>query len=449
VVVLSVPMTFPPQPVNGAMVAGMLSPGLDSDFTYPTDLKEELVSVLGEYIIHTSTAFSKREAKQFLADIYRVTENRLQAAKYLMSKYPWDFFMVVFNGTDTIQHGLWKFMDPAHPLHVPGSVFKDAILQFYKRVDEALAEILAIAGDDVVVAVMSDHGAGPLHRFFHTNTWLYRQGLMSFNRSVQSQLKLALFRLGMDPIRLYNRILGVGLGRLKRYVVRGKGRGLMSRIFLSYDDVDWSRTVAYAMGNLAGQIYLNVRDREPEGIVEPGAEYESVRDEIIERLKRLTHPETGMALTESVYRREELYSGAQVERAPDIVFLFRGLETAAFGEYEFASSRILDVSRGISGTHRLDGVFILCGPNVKRGHCVSGAHITDLAPTLLHLLGIPIPSNCDGHVLVETLTPEYLAAHPIRGAENIQSLGGVGGEVFTSGEQEQVTQRLRGLGYVA
>jgi predicted AlkP superfamily phosphohydrolase/phosphomutase len=295
---------------------------------------------------------------------------------------------------------------------------------------------------------MSDHGFGPFHKFIHVNNWLMEQGLMQVRQEPGSRLKERLFRLGFAPMNVYNLLMQFGLGALKREVVRGQGQGLMKTLFLSFEDVDWSRTKAYSLGNV-GQVYLNVAGREPMGCVQPGAEYEHIRDDIIARLWELNDPETGERVVESAYRREEVYTGDQVGLAPDILFIPRRLEYFGFGEYEFGSHQVIEaMKRGISGTHRMHGIFLAYGQSIKPGAVVENAQILDLAPTILHLMGQPIPKHMDGVVLGETLRgPVQLAQRPAQHDE-WNGRAGDNDQGLSEEEKQALTDRFRSLGYV-
>jgi predicted AlkP superfamily phosphohydrolase/phosphomutase len=193
------------------------------------------------------------------------------------------------------------------------------------------------------------------------------------------------FRAGFSPMNVYDKMMKFGLGGMKKEVVRGQGQDLMKRLFLSFEDIDWSRTQAYSLGNV-GQICLNVAGREPQGCVQPGEEYEQLRDAIIARLYELRDPETGEQVVEQVYRREEIYQGTYLEMAPDIIFIPLRLEYFGFGEYEFGSHKIIEpMRRGISGTHRLNGIFMAYGAKIEPGVKIEGANLVDLAPTILRL----------------------------------------------------------------
>jgi len=297
--------------------------------------------------------------------------------------------------------------------------------------------------------IMSDHGFGPFHKFIHVNNWLLREKFMAIEPGLRAQGKRALFNAGFSPMNVYDSLMRLGLGALKREVVRGQGQGFLKRLFLSFDDVDWAHTRAYSLGNV-GQIRINLAGREPLGCVQPGAEYEQVRSEIIERLASLRDPQTGEAVIETVYRREELYSGDYLDEAADIIFLPRRLEYFGFGEYEFGSHKIIEaMKRGISGTHRMKGIFMAYGAAVRAGAQVQDASLVDLAPTILHLMGEAVPAHMDGRVLHEALQADFKPTlrQPTAATANSDS-GASGGPVLSADEQKVLAERLRSLGYV-
>jgi predicted AlkP superfamily phosphohydrolase/phosphomutase len=453
VCVFNVPMTFPPAPVNGLMISGMPAPSTKVTITYPPELLAEIEGQVGEYLLYPDPgqAYSDAGVDAFLDRLYRTTAVRLEVMDNLRMREAWDFFMLVFNGTDTVQHAMWKYMSPKHPLHDPAKFTKygDAILHYFQYVDEALGQILAGLDDNTVLMLMSDHGFGPFHKFIHVNNWLRREGWLRIKRSPKPSLKAALFGLGFAPMKVYNVLMRFGLGALKREVVRGQGQGLLKKLFLSFDDVDWARTTAYSLGNV-GQIRLNVRGREPQGLVEPGDEYEAVRDEIIARLWQMRDPKTGEQVVQEVYRREEVYWGDNVEQAADIVFIPTRMEYFGFGEYEFGSNEIIEsMKRGISGTHRPNGICLLWGKPIRAGAEIEHARLYDLAPTILHLMGEPIPADMDGRVLAEALQPEYSRFQVSAVQHRTPGVSFVPAGTDLSDEDEAlVAERLRGLGYV-
>jgi predicted AlkP superfamily phosphohydrolase/phosphomutase len=456
---LNVPMTYPPTPVNGVMISGLPAPSTKVQITYPPNLYNEIVEAVGDYILYPDPgqAYSEAGVDAFLARLYRTTDLRIQTLDYLRSRESWDFAMVVFNGTDTISHAMWKYMDKTHPLHDPAASLKygNAIRDYYSYLDGKLASYVDQLPDDTTLVVMSDHGFGPFHKFIHVNNWLMQEGLMATKPGVLTNLKRTMLLHALSPMIGYDTMMRFGLGALKREVVRGQGQGLLKTLFLSFDDIDWSHTKAYSLGNV-GQIYLNVAGREPNGCVQPGAEYERVREEIITKLQTLRDTATGELVVEYIYRREELYHGDYLDKAADIVFLPRRLEYFGFGEYEFGSHKIIEsMRRGISGTHRMNGIFMAYGAAIQPGSVVEGASLYDLAPTILRLMDEPVPEQMDGRVLEEMMAPDVAAALAQRRATRSQSnkSSGSGGksygpEAMSAEDKKALADRLRSLGYV-
>ncbi len=453
VVSLNVPMTYPPTPVNGVMVSGMPTPSTDVRFTYPEGTYQEILDAVGDYVLYPDPgeAYSDQGVDAFLERLYRSADLRMQTFNFLREREDPDFAMMVFNGTDTVSHAMWKYMDSSHPLHDPAKYAKygNTIRDYYQYVDGLLGDIVENLDEDTTLVVMSDHGFGPFHKFIHVNNWLIQEGFMSIKSGAMSRLKRTSFQAGFSPMNVYNTLMQLGFGRLKKEVVRGQGQGMMKTLFLSFEDVDWERTVAYSLGNV-GQVYLNVAGREPSGIVRPGEEYERTRTEIMERLLELRDPDTNEQVVEAVYRREDIYAGDYVGLAPDIIFMPTRLEYFGFGEYEFGSHKIIEaMERGISGTHRMNGVLLAYGAAVRQGVEVTDASLVDLAPTILHLMSVPVPEHMDGRILQELISPSFT---PLDGQADAvwpdTDDDFDPGNGLTEEQKQIVAERLRGLGYV-
>jgi predicted AlkP superfamily phosphohydrolase/phosphomutase len=298
---------------------------------------------------------------RFLNHLEEVTDKRVKAMEYLFGLEDWDVFIAIIEGTDSLQHELWHCWDQSHFRHDPSqSKYLRVIPDFYEKIDGILKKVMETWIDSRwTLIVMSDHGAGPLHKLLYVNNFLREKGFLQFKKGVGSSIRQSLFRRGMVPMAFYHLLLKVGLGRLKKQARFGQRQSWFTPFFLSFQDVDWSRTKAYSIGSTAGQIYINLMGREPMGTVEAGREYEGVREAIIRELRALVDDETGKPVVKEIYRKEEIYSGPHLKEAPDILFLPRDLEIAAFGEYEFASHRILEPSWGVSGSHRMEGLLMM------------------------------------------------------------------------------------------
>jgi predicted AlkP superfamily phosphohydrolase/phosphomutase len=273
---LGIPTTYPPEAVNGFVVSGFLAPGPDSEWAYPPELKQELLAELGQFLLTPDERYRSTQLDRFIDDLTVSVENRTQAALYLMETKPWDLFTVVYWDTDMVQHDTWRLLDPTHPRYDPegaeAAAQRERILAFHRKVDTDLGRLLAsdsVDGDTLIV-IMSDHGFGPVHSFFLTNNWLASQGLLAFKRGPWTAFKHLLFRLGYTPLNMFRLARAVGLGRLRKQVRFQQKAGLVNRIFLSFDDVDWARTRAFSIGSF-GQVYINLAGVRPQGDRPAGA----------------------------------------------------------------------------------------------------------------------------------------------------------------------------------
>ena len=443
--VMNVPVTFPPRPVNGFLIAGLLSPSRAS-FTYPSAFLSRYEAELGHYQVMPKVQYKDGIEDEFIADLQDLIERRKRYALALIQNEPWDFMMVHFLALDIAQHALWHFMDSTHPRHDPAraSRYGDAILQLYQRVDAALAEIMAQLNDDTTLLLMSDHGFGPLHRVVNLNNLFLEAGLLRLKRGVLTRLKFTLARLGVTPATAYEWLAHLGLQSIT-FKVSKRARNRVVGKFLSFDDVDWSRTVAYSMGHV-GQVYLNVKGRQPQGIVPP-EDYEQVRQRVVDLLERFVDPDTGRRLVDRVIFREEVCHGPHCDEGPDLHLVMDGYRVIAFPLFATNARIVTKQIRGDSGCHRANGIFMAHGPHVREGQRIEGANIVDLAPTVLYTFGLPVPRDMDGRVLTEIYAGDHLAGLPVQFetaeltlAEKAYALG--------QEEAQELENRLRGLGYL-
>ncbi len=353
--VLNVPQTYPVAAVNGVLVSSFLTPGTDSEYTYPPGLKDDLHRATGGYMIDCGN-FRTNDKAGLLEQIYQMTDKRFAAAKYLLQREDWDFFMIVYMGPDRLQHGFWKYCDPQHRKFEPGNPFQTILLDYYKHLDQQLGELAGIAGDDAAVMVVSDHGAKRMEGSFNVNDWLRGQGLLTLKQAPE----------GVTDF--------------------------------STDLVDWPQTTAWAWGGYYSRIFLNVVGREPQGIVTP-AEYESVRDDLIRRLGQITD-DRGRVMKTKALRPQELFDGPYVDEAPDLLVYFDDLFWRAGQHIGNDSLYSFDTEVGPDdAVHDYDGIFVLGIPGEQRGQKVR-LQLMDVAPTVLKLLNVEIPAHFEGTAVV-------------------------------------------------
>jgi predicted AlkP superfamily phosphohydrolase/phosphomutase len=358
-IVLGVPGTFPIRPLNGVMVSCFLTPSTASQYTFPPALRNEVEEVVGEYLFDC-TEFRTEDKDDLLRQIYEMTDKRFKLADHLLSTKPWDLFAMVEMGTDRIHHGFWKDMDPAHRKHVPGGAYEQAILDYHVHVDGLLANLLRHADDHTAVLVVSDHGAKRMDGGVRINEWLRQEGLLGLQREPEG-----------------------------RSSTRDCG-------------IDWSRTKVWAEGGYYSRVFLNVEGREPNGTI-PAADYERFRDELAARICAIPD-DRGQPMATKVYRPEDVYPEIKGV-APDLIVHFGDLYWRAVGTvggdeglYTFDNDTGPD-----DANHAQHGMFILRAPGVAPG-LREGAHLLDVAPTVLELLGQPVPPAMRGASLLERVT---------------------------------------------
>jgi predicted AlkP superfamily phosphohydrolase/phosphomutase len=225
---------------------------------------------------------------------------------------------------------------------------------------------------------------------------------------------------------------------------------LAESLFLSRRHVDWTKTRAYAQGNF-GQIFLNLQGRQPNGCVAP-ADARPLLDELKAGLATIKHPETGQPLVEHVYERDELYHGPHAALAPDLTVVLTDWRYRTIGLHDFTTNQVISPAFGPTGDHRMEGILIASGPAFRSGAEPIDAGLLDVAPTILHLLGIPVPDDWDGRVLSELLEPaSLLAPAEPRLAPAFAAAGAPSLRIdsrYTEDEDAAIQQRLADLGYL-
>ncbi|UCE12499.1 MAG: alkaline phosphatase family protein, partial [Candidatus Heimdallarchaeota archaeon] len=396
---INIPGTYPPEPVNGFMISGFPTPEENEDFTYPSSLLQELHDHIPGFHLQPQIAIRDGNEEAFLSDINEVTDNVTKATLYLAGSRSWDLLITVYVGADALGHHFWKFKDPHHPffckkLH---SKYGNAIDSIYQRIDKEIGKILATIDENTHVIIMSDHGFGGAYYAVALNNWLLRQGWMKIRRGIVSKLKYLGFRSGITLTNAYRlaKIFRATKYRQKAYKEKSRLRNLIFKTFFSINDIDWSRTKAYCVGN-GGQIFINVEGREPQGIVVPEDRLE-VAKAIKSDLLKLTDKKTGGVIFNQVFLREEIYNGPYVEKAADLVFFDSKFRFQVIRFLEFGSNQLTFPHPVWAGTHRLNGILIVNGPGIQPvRRKKEEVRIWDITPTILALLGVPIADYMDG-----------------------------------------------------
>ena len=450
VALVNVPSTYPAKPFDGFVITGLETPGRDSQFTYPESLKGELISRF-DYEIERPEKYTPGQEKNFEAAVNRVESKRLDATLWLMDCDDWDFFAVVFRGTDVLGHAFWRFMDPSHPAHERQYVetFGNAILRHYQKMDQAIASIEAKLSPLDTLILMSDHGFGPMHRDVYSGNLLIENGLLCLKKTWKSNLRSMLVDLGLSPRNILNFLGKLRLENTIRRLVPQNARTAVNARMLMQTNVDWAHTKAYPLGG-GGIICINLKGREPMGIVEPGTEYRRVCDDIEGVLRKLRDPATGQPVVKRVRRKEELYGDNHVADMPDLFIEWTNDAYTDMGGIGYARGLFSEPLRGRSGGHTERGLFLAKGPDIKKGHIIENARLIDLAPTMMHLLGAAVPRGLDGTVLLDIFKDQRKSEHVDYGVDNVLAApqDGVHVQTFTNEEETIIEKRLKDLGYL-
>jgi len=461
---MNIPFTYPPEPLNGFQISGMDTPSETSPFIHPPELREELVKHLGgiQLDLRFLGAMSTDERRnKVLAEMEQMDNQWTKAALYLLENHPQDVMMFVFMSIDTVQHYFWQHMDKGHFLHdlKLAPKFGDAVRKVYERLDAAAGQIIDLLPPETTLFVVSDHGGGPVvDRTIFLNRYLAQLGLLNYDEKTTSGIR----SLGKKLLRVSFSMLRSTLSsRQKSWLARlfPKIRQKSEMAYSSFTSIDWSRTKAYCSEVLASPpcIWINLKGVKPQGIVDPG-DYDALVTFIIEKLAELKDPRTGKPVINRVYRRNEIFHGPFAHEGADLVLDWWSEDSLfssqpSFPEDTGKPALIIREHRPSEksewgGTHRLNGILIARGSGFKSGVEIANARLIDIAPTLLHLLGVPVPEDMDGKVLASAFQPDFLLARPIRSGAASGTSATDRPSGYTDEEAAKVEERLQALGYL-
>jgi predicted AlkP superfamily phosphohydrolase/phosphomutase len=432
---VNIPFTWPAPNVDGFAIAGMDAAAREKGMTHPSSLFDEIRARFGPLELDHRFPVTK-EGDADTDFVRRAVEQKLDVTSWLTERFEPDLLWVVFMAADHIHHVAWPDWEQRGR--------ESAVAETYRILDEAVGRLVEAAGGNDVVLV-SDHGGGSLKGVVNLNAWLAQEGFLTY--AARSE-KLGR-RLG-DKLFELRRHIPKGL----RYRVKQRARGLREKMYErpQYSVVDWPRTRAFSYGTF-GNIVVNVRGRERDGIVDPGDEYERVRDELAAKALEIRGPD-GEPIVAGVYRREDLFDGPELEKVPDLLVEFRDYEWLGKGNLKSRSTSLWDTielepgsSHRYVGSHRHEGIFALSGPSATSAERAM-IGIADVAPTVLYLLGERIPAELEGRLVAEAIEPELLDRRPPEYDDSGPFELDRPSEGYQPEEAEEVAERLRGLGYI-
>ena len=378
-IVINDPVTFPPDSINGIITTGLMTPP-NMNYVHPAELKNEIDKVVGGYMCEPPLDFYEKAIKakpEAYAMLEEVASKQAQAALYLAKNYDWDVLAPIFTTSDRLQHVFYSD--------------DEYLKKHYALLDGYLKEFLNIASsENANVLIISDHGFGPTKRALYINTWLCKEGFQRVKRSI---LRSALVSSGLTVYKLMEIVGKLHLSGIALKLFRISPRMVKDALPLGTYEVgqtDYSASQAFSTAYHG--IYLNSNLS--------GEKFEQVREMIMNKLRDLS--DNGTKVVENVYKREDVLHGQYSDRAPDIFVVTK----IGYGMSTHLNPSIFDKLQNhgitISGSHRLEGIFAACGPDIKEGMIINkNLHVWDIAPTILHIHGIPIPTYMDGRVLTE------------------------------------------------
>lgn len=393
-ILINLPCSYPPR-IKEPTITSILTQG--SAFIFPPDLINEVPELENYRIIADKSLQFGGQDLEYIEDIAKLENNRFECARKLFTNRNWDFFFLLFSGTDWAQHVMYDKL-------ISGNMKENSKpMKLYQQIDEYVGWFVANAPRNANIIIMSDHGFEVRTKAFYINEWLKEEGYLI--TEPRTRMPVAGGRGRREVNRLLSQKRAI---RLPRFFLRNltsifylmilykKLRKILPfRLEMDVAQPRISQTSAlnaYPRTDVGG-IYINDMDRFTDGKV-AAKDYERLRDELVEKLGALVNPKSGERVVDKIWKKEEVYSGAQLHLAPDIVFISNKYVVDSTLSGKIFLNRI-------TNSHYLNGIFAACGVDIKRGHHIEEAIIYDLAPTILHMFGLPIPDDMDGKVLTE------------------------------------------------
>lgn len=351
--IVGVPPSYPVKPINGYMISGFMAPDTKSEYTYPHELKHEIEEMVGDYIL--DIPFRIENKSQILTDLYKMSEIQFETVKYLMKNKEWNLFLFVVIGLDRMHHAFWKYYDKDHQKYEKSNLYEFEMRKYYQYLDTKVGEIIALLNKETPIMIVSDHGAKAM------------KGCISINMALES----------------------LGLLKFKNNAIPGT----------RFEDanIDWKETYAWGWGGYEARIFLNVKGREAEGIIEE-RDYNEMRQQIAEKIKSIKDNK-GNLMNTKVYKPEELYQTI-IGDPPDLIVYFDDLNWRSVGTVGYDSPYLMENDTGPDdAVHDYFGVYIMHNPKNKIGKNLGIKDILDITPTILNIFGIKKDENMKGKVI--------------------------------------------------
>lgn len=411
--VVGMPTTYPTKKINGFMVSEM-NPK-DVNYTYPPELSDELNEMFdyeSEFI-----DFHGKNKDEVVRSCNANISKRFEIADYLVNRFKPDFLNLTIFPIDAIQHFYWKYMQNND------EKYANVIEKSWMLIDENISKFLdKYAGENTNVLLMSDHGFTAFKGMFNINKWLVDNGylVLSKNKSLKNIIYKTAYRCG---------IRGSMVDKFKNLPIINNivndSKSLVADVSESL--IDWEKSKVIPLPE--GILYINKH-------LLNNDEYQRIVKDLQNEISLIKDPTDGKKLAKKIYHKSELYNGKYIDNAPDIIILpNEGYEIQS--RFDDATWDFSPKEDGWSGVHKLHGIFLAQGPDIKQGATIEGARIIDLAPTILHMFGVPIPQDMDGRVLKEIFHEDSeMAQHKVLYKEEMMKI---------DKERTQIKNKIRKL----
>ena len=356
--VLNIPLTFPAKKINGIMITDFLTPSFESNSVYPLAFKKEMLKLFNgkKYMFDVGefTAYKRMSTEKLLKKTYEMTEMHFKVMNHLIDNSKWDFFITEIIGTDRLGHLFWHYFDKKHVRYEKNSKFKNSMLDYFIWVDKEIGKLRRKLPKDGVLIIASDHGIERMDGKININDWLIKEGYLVLKKDYA---ELAVLK----PQKL------------------------------SLEGIDFTKTKAYSVGSYQGRIYINLKERDKQGIVSK-KDFNKIRKELERKLKTIKG-KTGRKLDTKVYWPEKIYSEYDW-RCPDLTVYFDDLIYGSNDEVGNKSLYTLDtlVGKTVAG-HSSEGIFIASGKGIKKKGNLGTIDILQMAPTIYRIMGLKQPKK--------------------------------------------------------
>jgi predicted AlkP superfamily phosphohydrolase/phosphomutase len=429
IVSINMPITSPPPKAEGIIIPGLMCPRLSPDTVYPPEAYHQYLKSAPHYRIVDQT---KRDSLQGYVDQAVCTEQvRCDLSLQIMKETDWDLFSVEMQSTDFFQHRNWWALDPSARGYSEKAFLTASV--FYSKIDMMIKQLVEAAGEETLTCIVSDHGFCIKHAEIRINSWLAEHGYLSIRATEPKKMNPFKEKLkkkvpvAKEAAKLYGTIIRSISFQKKNISSKLHAEALMKH---AREIVDLENTSAFCLGGMAGLLYINTQK-------------EHFGERLIEELLASFGPESSNPLIAAIERADNFYGLKKAyEHFPDyVISLYPGVVNhiepigpiVTTGDFEGKQT----------GTHALDGVFLMAGPDILEGH-QTNATIVDIAPTILSYMGVSVPDYMDGNVMKSAFKTPPETSYLHRDIEDVARKKGI----YSEEQQSEVEKQLRDLGYL-